>query len=559
MKRAIGILALAALATWIAPACGGGFGTIGDGHKLVVTIKASDDQTTGAPCGTTPPNLGSVASPLQVTIGNPRTFCVHVEARNPDGSLDTTFSHKYVNLTIQPGTVTNLDSRNVELVDGVTQQDVQVPVVGAFGEAHIWADDIGYEPAPPDRNPPPQCSNGIDDNGNHLIDYPADPGCYAPTDDSEDLGSYAAGASETLYFESPRIPLVRGYDPTSYGYGNATAFPHQQITIDTGWRGGTNYDFSAVVIGLTAAGFYVEDLQNGPGDQPTGYNGLYAYNFSTPPFMRVCDRVQILGGTSSDFYGYTELNYPTWQLEFWNPAERPCMVPEPTILGPGDLNNDNRLWQVEATLVRVQTEPGGTIEAHVAHHFGPGNVQRDDNHCLSGQSAPCYVPDATHSNCDFDHSGKIDFTDPDESACANACSGSCSAAPYDPECAEWSQYESQNEFEIIVTDTQGTCNTQPDCATGYLCQPINGVNRCRAQARLQADASAANLFNPAASAGQTLRSFTGLLGYFSGGCQFTSSARCQDDVITDMNGSPMPSNQACVHPRTLSDINSSSQ
>jgi hypothetical protein len=558
MKRAIGTLALVAVAAGFAPACQGGFGTIGEGHKLVVTIKASTDPTPGsAPCGVKPPNLGTSDSPLNVTIGNPATFCVSVEAHNPDGTIDSTFNHKYVNLTIKPGTVTNLDSRNVELVAGKTQQDVEVPIVGAYGDAHIWADDIGFQPAAPDRNPPPQCSNGIDDNGNHLIDYPADPGCYAPTDDSEDLGSYAAGASEPLHFQSPRIPLVRGYDPTSYGYGNATAFPHQQITIDTGWRGGTNYEFSTVVIGLTAAGFYVQDLQNGPTDKPTGYNGLYAYNFSTPPFMRVCDRVQILGGTSSDFYGYTELNYPTWQLEFWNPMDRPCLVPEPTLVGPTDLNNSNRLWQLEATLVRVETE--GTTEVHVAHHFGPGNVPVDNAHCLSGQMQPCYIPDATHSNCDLDHSGKIDFTNPQESACAAACAGSCSLAPYDTECSEWSQYESQTDFELIVTDTQQTCSTQTDCSAGYLCQPVNGVNRCHAQARLQASAASANLFNPAAARGQTMRSFTGLLAYFSGGCQFTSNARCQDDVISDLSQQPMPSNQACVHPRTLSDINSSTQ
>jgi hypothetical protein len=454
--------------------------------------------------------------------------------------------------------VTNLDSRNVELVAGVTQQDVQVPIVGAFGEAHIWADDIGYEPVAPNRIPPPECSNGIDDNDNHLIDYPADPGCYAPNDDSEDLGSYAAGASETLYFQSPRIPLVRGYDPAAYGYGNATAFPNQQISIDTGWRGNTTYKFSTIVIGVTAEGFYVEDLQNGQGDQQTGYNGLYAYNFSAPAFMRVCDRLQLLGGTSADFYGFTELNYPTWQLEFWNPADRPCMVPEPTDVTPVDLNNNNRLWQLEATLVRVQTE--GTIEAHVANHFGPGNVPRNDNACIGGQTPPCYVPDANDTNCDFDHSGKIDFNDVDEAACAAACAGSCSLAPYDPECAEWSTYESDSQFEIIVTDTQGTCQTQTDCPPGgYLCTPVGSGNRCIAQARLQADAASANLFNPYTSRGQQLRSFTGLLSYFSGGCQFTSNVRCQDDIVTDLNGAPLPSNQACVQARTLSDINSSSQ
>lgn len=35
------------------------------------------------------------------------------------------------------------------------------------------------------RLPPPECSNGIDDDGDTLIDFPADPGCAEPTDSSE--------------------------------------------------------------------------------------------------------------------------------------------------------------------------------------------------------------------------------------------------------------------------------------------------------------------------------------------------------------------------------------
>ena len=216
---------------------------------------------------------------------------------------------------------------------------------------------------------PPQCSDGIDNNHNGLIDYPADPGCYAPIDNTEDLGTYASGASETLFFQSPRVSLVRGYDPANGGAGNATDFPNSQVSIDTGWRGGTSYAFSTVVIGLTSSGFYVEDLQNDLASPP-GYNGLFAYNFSTPSFMRVCDRHQVLSGTASDFYGFTELNYPTWQLEYWDPTERPCLVPEPTVLGVVDLNNDNRSGRSRRRSARVQTAP--VVAVQVAGHFGPG-------------------------------------------------------------------------------------------------------------------------------------------------------------------------------------------
>lgn len=37
----------------------------------------------------------------------------------------------------------------------------------------------------PDPAPQFQCSNGLDDDGDGRIDYPADPGCTSPTDDSE--------------------------------------------------------------------------------------------------------------------------------------------------------------------------------------------------------------------------------------------------------------------------------------------------------------------------------------------------------------------------------------
>lgn len=429
----------------------------------------------------------------------------------------------------------------MQLQNGV-KRGIVVPIVAAFGEAHIWADDLGYEPADPNSNPAPQCSDGVDNNGNGLIDYPADPGCYAAVDNTEDFGTYASGASETLYFQLPRIQLVRGYDPANNGNGNATAFPNTQVSIDTGWRGGTSYDFSTVVIGLTSAGFYAQDLQTDQQPAP-GYGGVYAYNFSTPAFMRVCDRLQVLSGTASDFYGFTELNYPTWQLEYWDQTARPCLVPEPTLLQVADLNNDNRLWQVEATLARVET--AGTTTIQVASHFGPQPVP----YTGTGTSA-VYTPDVDKSSCDYDHNGKINFSDtgstPSEAQCAVVCVGSSSAAPTDYDCSEYSQYASQNNFEFIVTDS-----TSP------------------VRARIQANAAAANIFNPVAARGTTVRAFTGLVSYFSGGTQFTIQARCEDDIAilvpagtqcpAGQTCDPKTSDQACVHPRTSADINANSK
>lgn len=516
MNRAISSILGVCVAAAVVPACQSDFPHVGAGKRLVITLTDGDP---GAP-----------DRPLGLSVTKSTSFTLHIEAQLPDGSLDTSFDG-FVRISVKPGTVSDLNVRNVQLHGGVVD-GVVVPVLGAYGDAHIWAEDLGYEPADPTRQPPPQCSDGIDNNNNGFVDYPNDPGCYSPIDDTEDLGSYSAGISDTIYFRRPRIPFVRGYDPAGGGNGNSTSFPHEQVDVDTGWRGGTTYDFSTVVIRVSGEGFYAQDIQNDMSPAP-GYGGIYAFNYTSPPFMRVCDRLQLFGGTASDFYGFTEMNYPTWQIEYWDPAARPCMVPEPTVLGVADLLNDNRLWQLEATLVRVLT--AGTVGVHVASHFGPdfvpvqkdanGNVVKDAN------GNPVYLPGPNASNCDFNRNGKVDFTDTQgEGACATACVGTANAAPADFECSEYSSYLSQNEFDLIVTDSSN--NTK---------------------ARIQAKASDATQFNPVSSRGNTIKSFTGTVSYFSGGSQFTIEARCNDDVIADPNGQPLTSDVACVHPRTALD------
>jgi hypothetical protein len=163
----------------------------------------------------------------------------------------------------------------------------------------------------------------------------------------------------------------------------------------------------------------------------------------------------------------------------------------------------------------------------------------------TGTSA-VYTPSANASNCDYDHNGKVNFEDtgstPSEAQCAAVCVGSSSAAPSDYQCSEYSSYASENDFIFIVSDSS------------------NGQ-----QARIQADASAADLFNPVASRSQLVNGFTGIVSYFSGGSEFTLNARCDDDIAvvpppgqpcpTGQTCSPLSSNQACVHARTQSAIN----
>jgi hypothetical protein len=294
-------------------------------------------------------------------------------------------------------------------------------------------------------------------------------------------------------------------DPTRGCSGNGrTPYPREQILIDTGWKDDGSVVFDTVVSRLSSSGFFVTDLNDARG----GYNNLYAYNFNTPPRMRVCDRVKSLAGTASEFFGFTQLSYPTWSLEEWDPAKRLCLVPEPTLLVPGTIGDTVQLLTLSGGLVRVQTTVADKSQTtKVTPKFGSKDIPKVGN---------AYVPGPDASNCDFDHNGKIVFTVGDPEA---DCSTACTA---DPECTEWSNYIARGTFRLTVTDSN------------------------LRSAAIQADSSAAAGFDPVAMKGVPIRSFGGTLTYFSGGAQYTIEARCADDIITDLTTALFPIDKPCT-------------
>ena len=511
------LLGLLPVALAVAPSCSNGFGTLAPAERLIVTHTGSEG--VGAP---------GAGLPLSFTTGN--TFTMQVQARKPDGTLDTTFNG-FVRASVKPGTVAsvsgpNSEGRNVQLINGVAT-DVHVTVVAAFGPARIWFEDIGYTPAEPTRVPPPQCSDGKDNNGNGKIDFPADPGCAFANDDTENSGTFATGTSDTIYFAEPRIADVRG-GSTVGGAGNGTVFPSDQVQIDTGFRDGQRYAFTTVVTRIAAAGFYATDLQDdytNQGQQPPGYSSVYAFTFSTPPLMRVCDIIQSFGGTASDFFGFTEIGFPTWVIQDWDQTQGPCRVPEPHVLTLNEYNTPDTMFQLESSLVRFAA--GGTVTIAMPAKLGPAFPKKDP-----ATGAYVTTPDAT--NCDFNNDGKIEFVaGGEEEACAYVCIGGPGGVPPpDPDCSEFSAYAAQGDFTLKVTDTAVS----------------------QTPTKVAANGSADAQFDPTSIKGQQLGAFTGTVAYFSGGSQFTIQARCSDDIISDPNGTPLSSQIACVHARTPAEI-----
>ncbi len=472
------------------------------GEHIVVTI-------TGG-------NLGTGGSPQPINFSPSNAYTLKLAMVDGSGNVDTNFN-SFVRISSKPGTVYTVnggqDGRNVQLVNGLAD-NVQVTIVAAFGQTRIWAQDVGYVPVGDlTRNPPPGCADGIDNDGDGLVDYPADPGCFSPNDDDETSGTGATGVSDIIYVVRPRIADVRGASTTS---GTGTPFPFEQVDIDTGYDPASNkFNWDTVVTGLASDGFFTTDLQNATNDPEKGllYNSVFAYTFSAPQKIGVCDRLRLLEATSSDFFGYTELNFPTWAVEYWDPNVRPCLVPDAVVLAPGDWNNSGLLFKYESGLVRIMTDASKNTALHVGAHMGAGKPT----------SASGYTPTQDTNgnwltNCDLNGDGKVNFGDANEAACANACEK-------DVECTEFSSFLSQGGFTIVLQDTTTATNV----------------------AKAQGQATAATSFDPVTNAGKPLTSFTGMLRYFSGGSQWTIQARCDDDVRFKTGDQPLDSSHACVN------------
>ena len=512
------------------------------------------------------PTLPTVQSPLPANHGTTtESWGFTIQATTPTGEPATDFNG-YVRLSLVPGTVVAVTSttntysgRNILLQGGQASGVVQGTAV--YGPARLWVEDLGYVPAP--SGVTPQCSNGLDDNDNGLIDYPADPGCYYADDDTEDGGTYSAGVSPAVEYALPLISDVRGAIPgptptcsTSASCGaNQTCNAGGQCTCGTtadcvsgvcaggvciaALTGGARTPYPnegiqiaasdpeyLVVTRVASSGFYVTDV--GPKAVARGYNSLYAFNFSTPVNLQVCDRITSLSGTTTDFYGFTQLGFPSFTNTYTilaadaGPIDAGvglpgCQVPDPTVLVPSWLYNgagskDNTaalLYPYEAALVRL-------VGFTIAKHFGP-------NLAYSNNFGP------GQSNCDFNGDGEIDYTciATGEPGCEGTCATTCDD---DPDCSEYTAFATRSQFKVAKG--------------GFM---------------IEVDASTVSTFDPQSNAGLTIPYFTGSLTEFSGGSlNWTVEVRCADDLVCPAalgcaTQQTIPSTAACVSPRTASD------
>jgi len=444
--------------------------------------------------GADPPPIDA---PLPANIGETdEEWQFEIQALDPFGEpIDF---DGYARIQVEPGAVSAVAGegsigRNVLFVDGKASGSAFVTAV--YGPSRLWVEDVGYVPVDPDK--PPRCADGLDDDDDGLIDYPADGGCAFADDDSEEPGSFAAGVSPPVHYALPRIADIQGA-------GTETPYAFEGIQVNT------LGDRRVIVTRVSSDGFYATDLDGPPGAS----NSIFAFNFSTPPGMRVCDRLVYLSGTISEFFGFTELSFPSYDVTFVKEGEGECEVPAPTLIDPTIVNDPVMMESLESSLVRVEGY-------HIAQNFGPKTPVND-----KGQLTNNFQPDT--SNCDLNGDGQVDFENKDESSCSNACSASA-------ECSEWTAFSARGSYK--VSKGGGSCST----------------GNC-----ILVQTSAVAEFDPPSHKGETLTALTGTMRHFSGGSlNWTIEARCPDDLVCAFSAACsetiLPSTEACVRLRTTDD------
>ncbi|HEU4537815.1 MAG TPA: hypothetical protein VFS00_27030, partial [Polyangiaceae bacterium] len=212
--RALGAAGLGLGAALLAASCVTQNGIETDTFRLRVAVTRAD----GSPL----PGPGDDALCLDLRGYNPEctdggSFRVTVEAVDLFNQRDVNFNG-YARLSVRPGTLLGVEGdraagRNVRLENGVAEGQL-VRITGAYGDAVLWADDLGYTPVDPVAFTP-DCSDNLDNDGDGLADFPADPDCAFANDDSETPGTYASGVSTPLRFQLPTVAQAQGLGASS--------------------------------------------------------------------------------------------------------------------------------------------------------------------------------------------------------------------------------------------------------------------------------------------------------------------------------------------------------
>ena len=281
--------------------------------------------------------FGEIGDPLP--FASSMTFTFDIAALDHDGEVATWFDGD-VHLAVNPvGELADGQPDWITIQNG-RADGVQIEIAGVHGQAAIWVEDLG-EPDEP--------------------------------------GSYATGASPKLLVGNPTIRNLQEIDNH-----RVSPLAGDYVTVDV-------EDRDVVVTTVTNDGFYASDK----GDPLWG--GVFVFTHSRPRGVEVGERVVQLSGTAEDFYGFTELGFPSWL------TQGETDVPPPALLDVATVASDEMMEPHEAGLVEVRDvtvcQPGVDFAT-----FGQWVVLLDSTgNCESGEGAITVLSSFT-----------VDWFDPNE-------------------------------------------------------------------------------------------------------------------------------------------------
>ncbi|MBN1946621.1 MAG: hypothetical protein JW797_13185 [Bradymonadales bacterium] len=319
------------------------------------------------------------------------TVTVGVEALHLDGTLKEDYNGT-LQASIIPGRV-DPATIFVVLQNGVNTGH-QLRFRFAFGEARIWMEEVGEAQAA-------ECRNGFDDDGNGLIDFPADPGCFGLEDPSEGTASYVTGISDPLVFQPLDIHTVQ-YNPDEATGGSPVE--GQEAFIERG---------SLIVNNVTADGFFVTDV-----DEDRGHDSVFVYNFNYPEGLLPGFKLSWVSGGVAEFQGCTQLTHPSWEID----SSYQLSVEDLVHFSRCEAVDNPDVLEVIPTLVT-----GANLRSNAFMEVLEGGLIRVENVEVS----------TTFMDCDFDRSGAISGSQ--EELCRDVCQRSNL-------CTEMSSFRKYDQF-----------------------------------------------------------------------------------------------------------------
>jgi hypothetical protein len=233
------------------------------------------------------------------TTPEPRAFAsahaltLNVRAIAFDGSVAADFNDS-VRVSLAPngrfafGTQTEL-----QLVDGLAQ-GVQFEFERAHGDVHLWFEHAG---------------------------------------DAESPGSFATGLSPTVHVSRPTIREAQ--DITAIGDVETSNLEFDQVRFLTEGR-------TIVATGTTQDGFYATDVTD------PSFGSIFVFTFSEPAGVEVGSKIVELSGALEEFFGLTELGFPSYKVDGTAP------VPDPVWIRDTDVGDDIYMESLEAALVEIR-------------------------------------------------------------------------------------------------------------------------------------------------------------------------------------------------------------